>query len=224
MTGPWKIIEKLHNGSYKIEHTLRPGRLDKKHASMLSPYPLELIPFVPLDGPDKQFSQIHRPIGKSPFIDASIKGFAPSQPFQIPVQFASVEPAASLYWPSVSELNDELFPFPWEPGEEESVLEEYENHDVSAVMYNGPARPEPFTPQQHLHDIGSLASAIVQSSSKLFFISYSIDDSSRQEWRLVRIAFADSISLHPQCLQDGRFLVEFYILHTADLRFNAANQ
>jgi hypothetical protein len=52
MTGPWKVVEKLDGGLYRIEHQLHKNRFDKKHASMLSPYPLELVPFEPLDGPD----------------------------------------------------------------------------------------------------------------------------------------------------------------------------
>ncbi len=40
----------------------------------------------------------------------------------------------------------------------------------------------------------------------------------------VPVAFADSISLYPSALQDGRFLVEFYVLHPSDVRYNATNQ
>ena len=32
------------------------------------------------------------------------------------------------------------------------------------------------------------------------------------------------MSLHPSCLQDGKFLVDYFILHTNDVRFNCANQ
>lgn len=74
LMNPMVEIEKLAGGPCKIEHALRPGQLDKKHASMLVTYPLELIPFAPLGGP-----------GKSPFINASIKGFTPSQLFRAPV-------------------------------------------------------------------------------------------------------------------------------------------
>jgi hypothetical protein len=45
-----------------------------------------------------------------------------------------------------------------------------------------------------------------------------------REWRLVRVAFSDSTALSPSCLQDGRFLVDFYILHYSDVRYNAINQ
>jgi hypothetical protein len=44
------------------------------------------------------------------------------------------------------------------------------------------------------------------------------------EWCLVRVAFNDSIGAYPSCLQMGRFLVDFYIMHPADIRYNATNQ
>ena len=128
LMNPMVEIEKLAGGPSKIEHALRPGQLDKKHASMLVTYPLELIPFAPLGGP-----------GKSPFINASIKGFTPSQLFRAPVQFTSVEPAAGFYWPSVSELNDELLSFPRvSGGEQEDVSTPLGNRidsDHTAVLF-----------------------------------------------------------------------------------------
>ena len=44
------------------------------------------------------------------------------------------------------------------------------------------------------------------------------------EYRLVRVALEQSMSLHPSYLQDGRFLVEFFIAHMEDVRFNGINQ
>jgi hypothetical protein len=58
---------------------------------------------------------------------------------------------------------------------------------------------------------------------KLFFIAYAIGKA-KCEWRLVRVAFNDSIALYPSALQDGRFLVEFYVSHPANVRYNATNQ
>ncbi len=69
-----------------------------------------------------------------------------------------------------------------------------------------------------------LAPQIIASTDKLFFITHNIGASHCYEWRLVRVAFTDSISLYPASLQDGRFLVEFYVLHPADIRYNATNQ
>ncbi len=51
-TGPWHITAILKGASYKLEHCSTPHQKEKKHASDLFPYPLELIPFQPLDGSD----------------------------------------------------------------------------------------------------------------------------------------------------------------------------
>ena len=94
------------------------------------------------------------------------------------------------------------------------------------VMYNDPppllplaSKPEPSTPT-----ITTLAPLIISSTDKLFFIAHKIGTADCYEWRLVRVVFQDSISLYPPCLQDGRFLVEFYMAHPADARYNAINQ
>jgi hypothetical protein len=71
--------------------------------------------------------------------------------------------------------------------------------------------------------ITDLAPRIITSTDKLFFIACALGEATR-EWRLVRVEFNDSISLYPSALQDGWFLVEFYVLHPADIRFNATNQ
>ena len=109
MTGSWKVIEKLDGASYRIEHQLRPGRFEKKHASMLHPYPAQLIPFEPVDGPDNRFSQIHKPISKERFVDAGLKGFEPIQPFCTDSKVSVLQTVGEFYWPSLAELNDELF-------------------------------------------------------------------------------------------------------------------
>jgi hypothetical protein len=222
MTGPWRVIEKLDGGSYRIEHCHLKGRFDKKHASMLFPYPLELIPFEPVDGPDNRFSQIFRPIGKQPFIDAGIKGFTPPQPFKVPTNFAAPHQQEEFYWPTLSELNDECQPFPWAAGEEDKLALE-DSLSPEPVMYTGPTPSPPATTTPSIPDIASLAASIIGSSDRLFFIAVSVG-TSYHEWRLVRVILDDSIALHPACLQDGRFLVEFYVRHSDDVRYNNVNQ
>jgi hypothetical protein len=69
-----------------------------------------------------------------------------------------------------------------------------------------------------------LVASTIASSDCLFFISHSLGTPTTCKWRLVRVAFVDSTALSPSCLQNGRFLVEFYTLHHADIRFNAINQ
>jgi hypothetical protein len=74
-TGPWRITALLKGASYELEHCSTPNRKEKKHASDLSPYPLELIPFQPLDGSDTRYGQLHKPITDHPFKEAGNKWF-----------------------------------------------------------------------------------------------------------------------------------------------------
>ena len=95
-----------------------------------------------------------------------------------------------------------------------------------AVMYNGPPPGPPLTDGTPIAPppITILAPKIISSKDKLFFIAHKLGNSSNCEWRLVRVAFTASISLYPSALQDGRFLVEFYVAHPQDIRCNVVNQ
>jgi hypothetical protein len=66
-TGPWQIIESLKGALYAIKHCLTPTWKEKKHASDLTLYPSELIPFKPIDGADTRYGQLYKPIGAHPF-------------------------------------------------------------------------------------------------------------------------------------------------------------
>ncbi len=76
-TGPWRITKSLPGASYKTKFVDKPSRCDKKHTADLSSYPPELIPFEPLDSADRQYGQLYKPIGKSPYKEAGIEGFTP---------------------------------------------------------------------------------------------------------------------------------------------------
>ena len=115
-------------------------------------------------------------------------------------------------------------PIQWKDGEQDLAQQAVNSLKTDAVMYHGPppASPAPVSPT--IPAISTLASSIVTSPDKLFFIAHSISDPASAEWRLVRVALEDSMALHPACLQDGRFLVEFYTAHTTDTRYNGINQ
>ena len=66
--------------------------------------------------------------------------------------------------------------------------------------------------------INELHAKLINGHDNLFFVAF------EDEWRLVGIAYKDTMSLHPDCLQDGKFLVDFYILHPKDYWFGAPNQ
>ena len=48
-TGPWRVTAKVKGSSYALEH-VHSKKIGKRHASDLSPFPLELLPFMPVDG------------------------------------------------------------------------------------------------------------------------------------------------------------------------------
>ena len=76
----------------------------------------------------------------------------------------------------------------------------------------------------HVPDLGALSAAILTSNDKLFFIAHRIPGSNVAEWNLVSVALTETVSIHPTAMQDGQFLVNFYICHPADIRYNAINQ
>ena len=103
------------------------NKIEKFHASHLSPVPLEIIPFAPIDGPDHRFGQLNKPLSDEAYKAAGIEGFLPKQPWkrfepqpfddstiptsdQVPdtttnlVQFNDQD----LHFPSLWELNAEL--------------------------------------------------------------------------------------------------------------------
>ncbi len=109
-TGPWYIIAYLKSTSCDLEHCWIPNQKMKKHASDLSPYLLELVPFEPIDGPDNWYNQFHKPINANPYKEAGSKAFIPPTPFKATSQFLMTD---QFHWPSLSKLNDDLFPFHW---------------------------------------------------------------------------------------------------------------
>ncbi len=94
------------------------------------------------------------------------------------------------------------------------------------ILYTGPTPSPPnLTPSPvTTPTITSLSPRIISSTNKIFFIAHKLGTSSVREWRLVRVAFSSTMLLYPSALQDGRFLVEFYVAHPSDVRFNAINQ
>jgi hypothetical protein len=107
-TDPWQIVISLPSASYELEFATNPKHRDKKHASNLSPYPPELIPFEPIDDPDNRYSQLHKPFRLMPYKEAGINGFTLPQPFTIASYFARRGDFGDFHWPTLAKLNDEL--------------------------------------------------------------------------------------------------------------------
>ncbi len=130
---------------------------------------------------------------------------------------------SQFHWPSLSELNDDLSPFPWLSEEEQRHYLSGDTISTLPVMYTGPLPSAPTYSTPTILSLSILSRSIIQSSSKLFFISCSIGTNDAHEWRLVQVELQASMSLYPSCLQDGCFLVEFYISHPADSQYKAIN-
>ena len=133
---------------------------------------------------------------------------------------------SDFYWPSLAELNDDLSPYPFVNEEERRLVESGAFEvDTQPVLYTGPPpSPPDTTTTRNIPQLNTLVAGIINSNDRLFFISNSIGTGDAREWCLVRVAFDDSVAMYPSCLKDGRFLVDFYIVHNADTRYNAVNQ
>jgi hypothetical protein len=67
-----------------------------------------------VNGADTHYSQLYKPITAHPFKEAGLKGFTPRQSYQLaPSHLAQIQPGSDFHWPSLSELNEEITPFPW---------------------------------------------------------------------------------------------------------------
>jgi hypothetical protein len=76
------------------------------------------------------------------------------------------------------------------------------------------------TPQSASPPFSELISNIIKSEDKLFFIAHLQTNETCKEWQLVQIDFEKTMQLHPSCLQDGKFLVNFLIQHRHDDSLN----
>jgi hypothetical protein len=190
----------------------------------LSPYPAELLPLQPLNGSDKQYNQLHKKISKNLYIQAGIKGFEPPTPFKISAQYLTKDKGLDFSWPTLAKLNKDLFPYPWSFGKEFNAHFIGNAANPSPGFYTGPPPLAPKYSSPTIPPATILAQQIIASSDKLFFISYSIGSGDVREWRLVRVAFKATMSLYPSCLVDSHYLVDFYLPHPSDFRFNAINK
>jgi hypothetical protein len=175
-------------------------------------YPPELIPFQPVDGADMQYGQLYKPITAPPFKGAGLKGFMPCQSYQLaPSYLVQIQPGSDFHWPSLSELNEEITPFPWSNDDEFRRYLADDSFAALPVMATGPPPSAPHHVIPSILAIHLLTTSIIRSIDHLFFMSHRIGSNDAREWQFVRVAFEDLISLYPSCMQDGRFLFKFYI-------------
>ena len=234
LIGPWIVLRRLKGASYECKHS-NTGKVDKFHASHLSPIPKELVPYGPVDGPDNQFGQLNKPLSTEAYKEAGIEGFVPPQPIQFPGRQSfddadipsNVAPAAHNTTHLIDFKDPDLhFPTLWELNQE---LELWDNDDVDKWIDDQQPVQSTETPIfatkiSPIPTASRLAGAIVRSRSRLFFISWKQPHLVRREWHLVQVQLDSSISLNPTCLESGKYLVNFFICHPRDKGQHPRNQ
>jgi hypothetical protein len=244
-TGLWKIIENLEGGSYKLQLCSNERKLDKKHASELSLFPSKLIPYPQLSGADEAYSKINKPTSDNPFSEAGLHGYEGydlAEPWQIRNQYMSfAQHIPNLIFdvqpfPTVQELNDELFQITLSGSNKELVNTppiDSSDYNNSTSINNVVASDQPtLVEDTNKHNqeyslptsISLLMSKIISSEDKLFFIRHKIPSLHRTEWCVVQVDFQQSLEKNPLALTNGRVLVKFLISHPKDILFNAPNQ
>ena len=221
--GPWKVTEKLHGGSYAIQHCIKSSRTDKKHASHLTPLPDKLIPFPPLNGADTAYQQLHKKYKSNPFAEASIKGYEPSTPGTesgTNVANLIILENDDFHFPTFQEFNDELHTNPH--------LDTSEVLDTSTSINT-------FVMTDH-HDIHSpipslygtsksltkLLANLIKSEDKLLFINH--EHNNRREWNLIQVDLQQTLEKNPDVVSNGKFLVEYFVSHPHDSNYSCINQ
>ena len=86
------------------------------------------------------------------------------------------------------------------------------------------AKSAPLTNSNGPPKVNAFHASLLHSCDRIFFIDHRVSDTSVYEWQLVQIAHKDTMQFHPNCLQDGNVLVDFYMMHTEDKDYSAINQ
>ena len=177
-TGPWVIQRKLDGSSYGIKH-IQTGKLDKKHAAFLSPFSPQLLPLLPVNGPDNLYGQLNAQLQPDAYNDAGIQSFIPGNPYKENKQtilFSLTEPP--LTFPTLSDINDEMCD--WGNLDQPLLRTEFETFKSYASTDN-PTEPPKAAQLPAAPPITTLAAQILQSSDKLFFITHQIPGSTQTE-------------------------------------------
>jgi hypothetical protein len=232
--GPYKVIKSYPSGSYEIE-LLKSKATIKKHGSDLFLSPLVIHPYEPLQQSDRAFGELDKKLSDNPYAVADIDGFVPSQPWAAPAALATVREAelGAMNFPTVEELDADYDSWPESGNPFSTVLES--SLSGQPPRGSGQATGRKQQPDAdhtgHLHSLHTamrpashnfahVIKDIIKSQDRLFFIAHSHSNETRKEWKLIQVDFDTSMQLHPSCLQDGKFLVNFLILHKNDEQTN----
>jgi hypothetical protein len=209
--GPYKIVRSYPSGSYELQLLSNTKAATiKKHGSDLYLSPKKLIPHSPTHSSDQLFADTNKAMDSQPYKLAGLDGYNPAQPWKEPTaqaQLSKISQPAPQF-PMLAELDKDYDGWPENTNpfvskESSEPPKSPKEHKLVLTMAQAPTIT---TPQ--------LIAAVVKSEDKLFFIAHAATTTAgRKEWKLVQVNFTKSIQQQPACLQNGRFLVDFYIEH-----------
>jgi hypothetical protein len=233
--GPYKVTKTYSSGSYDLQSIKSPSQvIIKKHGADIYPCPQYIKPFQHVKSSDYQFGNIHKGIASNPYENASISEFTPATPWAAPAAYAEIimEP-----FPTLHEMDAEYDSWPesGSPFNHEETAFHNRQHNKAPVPANGNTNLDSSDQAQipllqllsrsaATRSFPQFVSDVIKSEDKLFFIPHSLPNQSRKEWKLVQIDFPTSMKLHPQCLQDGKFLIQFFIEHNNDQSVNLTDK
>jgi hypothetical protein len=213
--GPYEVIKDYKGGSYELKPLTGSSNITiKKHGSDLYLCPKSLVPHKAITSSDLNFGNLNKPSISDPFRLIGLEGYEPATPWTASAaasntNLAEIQNLPSF--PSLQEMDDEFDGWP-ESGNP-FIDREHPQGSKSSIPYH----PENQSLASNIRSRASVVADLIGSEDKLFFVAYSpIRSQTRREWKLIRVNFLKSIQQHPSCLQDGRFLAEFYIEHHRD--------
>ncbi len=159
-----------------------------------------------------QYGQLYKPITTHPFKEAGLKGFMPCQSYQLaPSHLAQIQPGSDFHWPSLSELNEKLMPFPWLNDNEFRRYLADDSFAALPLMATGPPPSAPHHVIPSIPAIHLLTASIICSIDRYFFVSHRIGSNDAREWQLVRVAFKSLI----RCILCAPRTDSFYLNSTS---------
>jgi hypothetical protein len=210
--GPHKIIKDHKSGACELLPTHgRSKATIKKHGSDLCLSPQHLTPHRPIASSDQVFSELNKKTVSEPHKIIGLEGHEPAQPWGAPAATMGMQFAATIDmppFPTVQDLDNEFDGFPDSGNpfiERETPIQPSKQPIVFAANIQPPRAAS------------LIVADVIRSEDKLFFMSCSQERSQRRkEWKLVRVDFKGSLQKNPACIQNGKFLVEFFIEHHRD--------
>jgi hypothetical protein len=220
--GPYRIVNDYKSGSYELQPTVGRSRATiKKHGSDLYLSPQSLIPHKPISSSDTNFGNLHKKTVSQPYKIIGVEGYEPSQPWAQSAEATQLNLALLEdipTFPTVQEMDNQFDGWP-ESGNP------FVNRDIVSPAIAETVHANISALPNSIRTKAMIIADLIRSEDKLFFIAYSQERSQvRKEWKLVKIDFKRSLQQHPQCLQDGRFLAEFYIEHHRDKKLDICNR